>query len=69
MRTVLIKLLRKTLNQNLAQAITGEFSRQLKIARVKPLYKKGDQSSFSNYRFTSLVPSISNFLRMSWQHI
>ena len=37
---------------------TGEFSRQLKIARVKPLYKKGDQSSFSSYRPISLLPSI-----------
>ena len=38
---------------------TGEFPRQLKIARVKPLFKKGDETSFSNYRPTSLLPSIS----------
>ena len=41
---------------------TGEFPRQLKIARIKPLYKKGDQSSFSNYRLISLLPSILKFL-------
>ena len=38
---------------------TGVFPRQLKIARVKPLFKKGDQSIFSNYRPISLLPSIS----------
>ena len=38
---------------------TGVFPRQLKIARVKPLFKKGDQSNFSNYRPISLLPSIS----------
>ena len=40
---------------------TGECPSQLKIARVKPQYKKGDQTSFSNYRPTLLlhVPFIS----------
>ena len=38
---------------------TGEFPSQLKIARVKPLYKKDDQSSFLNYRPIYLLPSIS----------
>ena len=37
----------------------GVFPRQLKIARAKPLFKKGDQSNFSNYRPISLLPSIS----------
>ena len=36
----------------------GEFPRHLKIARVKLLYKKDDESSFSNYRPISLLPSI-----------
>ena len=38
---------------------TGEFPKQLKIAKVKPLFKKGNQSSFTNYRPISLLPSIS----------
>ena len=41
---------------------TGEFPRQLKIARVKPLYKKGHESSFSNYHPITLLPSISKIL-------
>ena len=58
-RTILVKPLTLLANQIIH---TGEFPRQLKIARVKPLYKKGDESSFSNYRPISLLPSISKFL-------
>ena len=38
---------------------TGVFPKQLKIARVKRLFKKGDQLNFSNYRPISVLPSIS----------
>ena len=38
---------------------TGEFPKQLKIVKVKPLFKKGNQSSFTNYRPILLLPSIS----------
>ena len=55
-RTILVKPLTLLANQIIH---TGEFPRQLKIARVKPLYKKGDESSFSNYRPISLLPFIS----------
>ena len=55
-RTVLVKPLTLLTNQIIH---TGEFPRQLKIARVKPLFKKGDETSFSNYRPISLLPSIS----------
>ena len=58
-RTILVKPLTLLANQIIH---TGEFPRQLKIVRVKPLYKKGDESSFSNYRPISLLPSISKIL-------
>ena len=37
---------------------TLEFPKQLKIAKLKPLFKKGNQSSFTNYRPISLLYSI-----------
>ena len=58
-RTILVKPLTLLANQIIH---TGKFPRQLKIARVKPLYKKRDESSFSNYRPISLLPSISKIL-------
>ena len=38
---------------------TAEFTKQLQIAKAKPLFKKGNQSSFTNYRPIALLPSIS----------
>ena len=61
-KDVLIKPLRLLINQIIH---TGEFSKQLKIAKVKPLFKKSNQSSFTNYRPISLLPSISKF----FQHV
>ena len=55
-RAILVKPLTLLTNQIIH---TGVFPRQLKVARVKPLFKKGDQSNFSNYRPISLLPSIS----------
>ena len=55
-RDVLIKPLTLLMNQIIH---TGEFPKHLKIAKVKPLFKKGNQSSFTNYRPISLLPSIS----------
>ena len=57
-KDVLIKPLTLLVNQIIH---TGEFPKQLKIAKVKPLFKKGNQSSFTYYRPISLLPSISKF--------
>ena len=46
-KDVLIKPLTLLMNQII---YTGEFPKQLKIAKVKPLFKKGNQSSFTNFR-------------------
>ena len=62
--TKLLKLIKDTLipilciiiNQSLSNGILPE---KLKLAKVKPLHKKGDSSQFSNYRPISLLPSIS----------
>ena len=44
------------INQSLR---TGIFPDALKIAKVKPLYKKGDNFCLNNYRPISLFPTIS----------
>ena len=52
----LIKPLTVIVNQMIN---TGIFSQMLKIAKVVPLYKKGDKNLLINYRPISLLPSIS----------
>ena len=44
------------INQTLS---TGIFPDSLKVAKVIPLYKKGDKALFDNYRPISILPSIS----------
>ena len=46
-KNALIQPLMLIINQML---MTGEFPSDLKISRVKPLFKSGDASLFSNYR-------------------
>ena len=55
-RNVLAKPITLLINQTLK---TGIFPHDLKISRVKPLFKSGDSSQISNYRPISLLPSIS----------
>ena len=42
---------------------SGHFPSELKISRVKPLFKNGDQAMFSNYRPISLLPSMSKIFK------
>ena len=52
-KEVLIESLTLLVNQMLK---SGHFPSELKISRLKPLFKKGDPSEFSNYRPISLLP-------------
>ena len=53
---MLAKPLSIIINQTLK---TGVFPDKLKIAKVTPVYKKGNENTFCNYRPISLLPSIS----------
>ena len=49
---------------------TGIFADVLKVAKIKPLYKKGDSCCFNNYRHISLLPTISkNFERIMFSQL
>ena len=52
-------LLTVIINQSLN---TGIFPEKLKVAKVLPLYKKGDEHFFDNYRPISLLPAISKVI-------
>ena len=56
LKPLIIQPITLIINQMLT---TGIFPDKLKIAKVKPIFKKGDISSFSNYRPISLLPPIS----------
>ena len=58
--TELSKPLTIIINQCL---LTGIFPDLLKIAKVKPLFKRGDVCQLNNYRPISLLPTISKVLK------
>ena len=41
---------------------TGIFPNRLKVAKVTPIFKKGEKSSISNYRPLSVLPCFSKIL-------
>ena len=50
--------------------LTGIFPDQLKLAKVKPLYKKGDKCCLNNDRPISLLPTISKiFERVMYKQL
>ena len=52
----IVKPLTFIINQSLK---TGTFPDRLKVARVRPLFKKGDNQLITNYRPISILPSLS----------
>ena len=64
-KEVLVKPLTFLVNQMLA---LGQFPDDLKLSRVKPLFKNGDVSLLSNYRPISLLPSLSKIFEYVLYH-
>ena len=55
-KNAIIKPITIIINQMLN---TGIFPDKLKIAKIKPIYKKDEETKFTNYRPISLLPAIS----------
>ena len=64
----LIKLMRHSIVYPLSVLInqslfSGVFPDELKVGKVIPLFKKGDNDIFENYRPISILPSMSKYLK------
>ena len=63
----IVKPLTFIINQSLK---TGTFPDRLKVARVRPLFKNGDNQLITNYRPISILPSLSKiFEKVMPMHI
>lgn len=60
----LLKPLKHIINSSF---ISGIFPKQLKISKVIPVYKKGEESDIQNYRPISILPSISKIFEKAIQ--
>ena len=63
----ILKEIKKEISEPLSSLInlsfdTGEFPNCLKLAKVIPVYKKGDQQECNNYRPISLLSNISKLI-------
>ena len=58
----IVKPLTFIINQSLK---TGTFPDRLKVARVRPLFKNGDNQLITNYRPISILPSLSKIFEKS----
>ncbi len=66
-KVTLLKPLTLIINQMLH---TGIFPDKLKIAKINPIFKKGDETLFTNYRPISLLPTISKvFEKVLFQQV
>ena len=62
--TTLIKKIKNEISKSLALIINqciqkGIFPHKLKLAKVIPIFKSGDETLFNNYRPISILPSLS----------
>ena len=48
---------------------TGVFQNKMKIAKVTPLYKSGENNILTNYRPMALLPQFSNILETLYNNI
>ena len=64
---IILKEIKKEISEPLSTIInlsfdTGDFPNCLKLAKVIPVYKKGDQQECNNYRPISLLSNISKLI-------
>ena len=55
-KDIIIEPLAVLINQTMN---TGIFPNKLKVAKVIPIYKKDDETQFTNYRPISILPAFS----------
>ncbi len=62
-KTAVIKPITIIINQTIN---TGIFPDKLNIAKIIPIFKKDDETQFTNYRPISLLPTISKIFERTY---